>query len=105
MSSTACKGLLSSFSVQLIEIYSFFKDFNTAKQRVADRVLDGSSLSIERVPVCSSIMVSGLSTKTSHDGLENYFSLPRIGGDVSKIEFKKGDDHAIVTFEDSTGKF
>ncbi|KAK3739754.1 hypothetical protein QZH41_013603 [Actinostola sp. cb2023] len=83
-------------------ILANISDFNKAKQRVADRELDGSRLTIERVLVCSSIMVSVLSTKTSHDGLKNYLSLPRIGGDVSKIEFKKGDDHAIVTFEDST---
>lgn len=60
---------------------------------------------MERVPVCSCILVTGLKKETTDDTIELYFeNEKRSGGkDVSQVE-RKGKDQALVYFEDPSCK-
>lgn len=63
--------------------------------------LDKCKLRLERVPICTSLLVTGLRNETSQDAIQLYFeNMKRSGGkDVSHVE-RKGKDKAIVSFED-----
>ncbi|XP_078364642.1 protein mono-ADP-ribosyltransferase PARP14-like isoform X2 [Oculina patagonica] len=63
--------------------------------------LEGKKPRVDRVPICSCILVTGLKKETTDDTIELYFeNEKRSGGkDVSQVE-RKGKDHALVHFED-----
>lgn len=67
--------------------------------------LEGVSVTVHRVPVNSSILVHNLTSDTTHDALEYYFSNPRIGGEVTSIQYEEWDDKAVVTFKDPHGEY
>ncbi|XP_028398972.1 protein mono-ADP-ribosyltransferase PARP14-like [Dendronephthya gigantea] len=51
----------------------------------------------------SVIEVTGISSTTSKENLENFFSSRKRGGDIVKIEYTEGDDHAFITFANAEG--
>ena len=67
--------------------------------------LERSKPRLERVPICTSVHVSGLKKETSDETISLYFeNEKRSGGkDVSHVE-RKGKDEALVHFEDPTSK-
>ena len=67
--------------------------------------LEGKKPRLELVPICTSILVTGLKKETSDDTIQLYFeNEKRSGGnDVSKVE-RKGKDEALVHFEDPSSK-
>ena len=84
-----------------------FSDFQLLLDKVHKdhKGLDKCKLRLERVPICTSILVTGLKSETSHDALHLYFeNEKRSGGkDVSHVE-RKSKDKAIVSFEDPGSK-
>lgn len=60
---------------------------------------------MDRVPICSCVLVTGLKKETTDDTIELYFeNEKRSGGkDVSQVE-RKGKDQALVYFEDPSSK-
>ena len=52
---------------------------------------------------CRTIEVKGICKQTSRDTLENYFSSKRRGGEISDIQYDKGEGTAFVTFERHEG--
>ena len=79
-------------------------DFSNIKIKGEKRGLDSAMVSIERVPVSKSILVSGLSDNTTHDAIQLHFESRRNnGGPVKKIQFGPGRDRAVVVFEDEGG--
>ena len=83
----------------------FHSDYEVIKQKVAKRKLDGKMLSLEKVPVCHCVLVTGLNRKnTTKDAVFYYFENPRNGGgDVSNVELNIKEGWALVSFEDSQG--
>ena len=61
---------------------------------------------LERVEVCSSVLVKGFSGKTTMDALCLYFENTKrsAGGTVEKVDLKPGDKHAVVRFKDPKGE-
>ena len=61
-------------------------------------------VTLHRVPICKSILVSGISDDTTHHSIELYFeSLRNSGGPVEKVLFKPKSGRAVVVFQDFTG--
>jgi hypothetical protein len=85
--------------------FSLSADFENVKQKLESKTLDEAEVKILRVPVSSSILVRNLSSDTTHDALVFYFSAPRIGGDVTSVQYEKGKSQAVVTFKDPNGMF
>ena len=81
-------------------------DLERTKQKSQRRKLDSARVVLERVKVCSSILVKGFSGKTTKDALCLYFENTKrsAGGPVEKVDLKSGDKHAVVHFADPKGK-
>ena len=47
---------------------------------------------------CRTVQVKGLSKQTLTETLENYFSSPRRGGEISSIEHDQENGTALITF-------
>lgn len=84
-----------------------FSDFQTLFDKVHKdkKGLEGRNLRLERVPVCTSILVTGLRDESTNDTIQLYFeNEKRSGGsDVSKVE-RIWKDEAVVSFEDPSSK-
>ena len=67
--------------------------------------LEGKKPRLERVPICSCILVTGLKKETTDDTIELYFeNEKRSGGkNVSQVE-RRGKYQALVYFEDPSSK-
>ena len=66
--------------------------------------MDSAKVSIEQVPVCTSIVVSGISDNTTHDAIELHFESPRNnGGPVESVQFVPNSGRAVVVFQDPRG--
>ena len=69
-----------------------------------ERGLEGSKLRLERAPVCSCVLVSGLRDETTEDTIQLYFENKRSGGNVvSKVE-RETKSSALVYFRDPSSK-
>ena len=67
--------------------------------------MDSARVTIQQVPVCRSILVSGISENTTQDAIELCFESPRNnGGPVETVRFKPKSDRAVVVFQNSTGQ-
>ena len=78
-------------------------DFSIIKTKGEERGLDSAKVTIEQVPVCTSIVVSGISDNTTRDAIELYFENRRNGGGpVERVELLK-DGRAVVVFQDPKG--
>ena len=63
------------------------------------RGLDDAKFSIEQVPVCKSILVTGFADVT-HDFIELYFESRRNGGGpVKKVHYVPKSGRAVVVFQ------
>lgn len=83
-----------------------FPDFKSLFDKVHGdaRGLEGSKLRLERAPVCSCVLVSGLKDDTSEETIQLYFENKRSGGNVvSKVE-RETKNSALVYFEDPSSK-
>jgi len=79
-------------------------DFSRIKTKGEERGLDSAKFSIEQVPACKSIVVSGISDTTTPDAIELYFeSRRRGGGPVERVQFVPKSGVAVVVFEDPKG--
>ena len=85
----------------------YFSDFESLLHKVGkDRKgLEGKKPRLERVPVCSCILVTGLNKETTDDTIELYFENEKRSGGryVSQVE-RKSKDQALVYFEDPSSK-
>ncbi|XP_022795889.1 poly [ADP-ribose] polymerase 14-like isoform X2 [Stylophora pistillata] len=77
-------------------------DYQFLTKKISEKPLDGKTLSVEQVPVCHCVQVTGLSKeKTTEDGIRYYFaSAKNNGGDVSHIDLNIKEGWALVYFED-----
>lgn len=65
---------------------------------------EGSKLRLERIPVCSSILVEGLNENTSKDTIQLYFESNRhSGGDIVSHVERITKSSAVVHFEKASG--
>ena len=72
--------------------------------KAEERGLDSAKVIIEQVPVCTSIVVSGISDNTTCDAIELYFESPKYGGGpVKRVEFIPKSGRAVVVFQDPQG--
>ena len=70
------------------------------------RGLDKAKVSIEQVPVCKTILVTGFSENTTHDAIKLYFESPRnSGGPVEKVHYVPKRGRAVVVFQDTRGLY
>lgn len=61
-------------------------------------------MSIEQVPVCKSILVTGFSDDTTHEEIELFLeSCRNNGGPVEKVTYVPERHQAIVVFQEVTG--
>lgn len=60
---------------------------------------------MERVPICSCVLVTGLKKETTDGAIELYFENEKLSGGkyVSQVE-RKAKDKALVYFEDPSRK-
>ena len=78
--------------------------FSKIKIKAEERGLDSAKVTIKQVPVCTSIIVSGISDNTTRDAIELYFESPKYGGGpVERIEFIPKGGRAVVVFQDPKG--
>ncbi|PFX11672.1 Poly [ADP-ribose] polymerase 14, partial [Stylophora pistillata] len=76
--------------------------FRKIKTKCEERGLDGAQVSIEQVPVCKSILVTGFSENVTHDFIELYFESRRNGGGpVEKVHYRPKSGRAVVVFQDA----
>ncbi|KAL9972377.1 hypothetical protein ACROYT_G018663 [Oculina patagonica] len=76
-------------------------DYQTITQKVAKRQLEGKKLSLEQVPVCSCVQVTGLNQEnTTKDAVLYYFDNPRNGGGATNVELNIKEGWALVHFKD-----
>ena len=84
-----------------------FSDFQTLIDKVHKdkKGFEGRKPRLERVPVCTSILVTGLWDEITDDTIHLYFENgKRSGGsDVRKVE-RVWKEEAVVSFEDSSSK-
>ena len=67
--------------------------------------MDSARVTIQRLPVCRSILVSGISDDTTQDAIELFFESPRNnGGPVETVRFKPESGRALVVFQNSSGQ-
>ena len=79
-------------------------DFSRIKTKGEKRGLDSAKVTIEQVPVCTSIVVSGISENTTHDAIELHFESRRnSGGPVESVHFVPKSGRAVVVFQDRRG--
>ncbi|XP_031575047.1 protein mono-ADP-ribosyltransferase PARP14-like [Actinia tenebrosa] len=79
------------------------QDFETLVQTLINdkKGLEGCKLTLERVPYCTCVLVTGLSTVTTADALKFYFENPRngCGEEPSKIDLEKDLGRAWIHFK------
>ena len=92
------------FSVDYLECF-FLIDLNKVLAKCHQRRLDGSTLTVEHLPVCNCLLVTGLSSGTTEDAVLLHFeNLKRGGGgEVDKVELSAGQGCALVFFTDPKG--
>ena len=85
-------------------IFFIILDFSRIQTKGEKRGLDSAKVVIEQVPVCTSIVVSGISENTTHDAIELHFESRRnSGGPVKSVDFVPKSGRAVVVFEDPKG--
>ena len=99
MESISQKCVRNQKTVKEIEnCFLHISDFESLFHKVSkDRKgLEGKKPHLERVPICSCVLVTGLQKETTDDTIELYFdNEKRSGGkDVSQVE-RKGEDQAL----------
>ena len=82
-----------------------YADSQAITQKIAKRRLEDKRLSIEQVPVCHCVQVTGLNkSNTTKDTVLYYFENRKNGGgDVTNVEINAKEGWALVYFEDPQG--
>lgn len=92
---------------QIENCFLHISDFESLFRKVSKdrKLLEGKKPHLERVPICSCVLVTGLKKETTDDTIQLYFeNEKRSGGkDVSQVE-RRGNDQALVYFEDPSSK-
>ena len=84
--------------------FFFILDFGRIKTKGEKRGLNSAKVTIEQVPVCRSIVVSGMSDNTTHDAIQLHFESRRNSGvPVESVHFVPESGRAVVVFEDPKG--
>ena len=79
-------------------------DFSRIKTKAEKKSLDSAKITLEQVPVTSSIAVSGFLDNTTHDAIVLYFESKRSGGGpVERVQFIPKGGRAVVVFQDPKG--
>ena len=82
----------------------YFLDFQRIKTEGKKRKLDSAKVSIQQVPACKSILVSGLSATTTHDAIQLHFESRRNSGvPVERVQLVPKSGRAVVVFQDPAG--
>ena len=82
--------------------FLFHSDYSYIKKEV--EVETKGLVSIEQVPVCKSILVTGFSDDTTYEEIELFFESRRNnGGPVEKVTYVPERHQAIVVFQEVTG--
>ena len=93
--------------IKLKGVFNIFSDFESLFCKVSKdkKGIEGRKPRLVRVPICSCILVTGLKKETTDDTIALYFeNEKRSGGkNVSHVE-RKGEDQALVYFEDPSSK-
>ncbi|KAJ7351800.1 hypothetical protein OS493_035525 [Desmophyllum pertusum] len=98
--------LMLSNGSALVTMVNDITNFSRIKTKGEKRGLDSAQLSIEQVPVCTSILVSGISDNTTHDAIELHFESHRnSGGPVERVQFVPNSGRAVVVFQDPKGSY
>ena len=86
-------------------VFCFFADYELIIKKTAKRKLEGNLLTLERVPVCHCVQVTGLNKEnTTKDAVLYYFENPKNGGgNVTDVEIRTDEGWALVCFEDPQG--
>ena len=93
-----------SLSVDNLKWIFFFIDLNKVLAKCHQRRWDGSTLTVEHLPVCNCLLVTGLSSGTTKDAVLLHFENPkRGGGEVDKVELHGEQGWALVFFKDPKG--
>ena len=80
-------------------------DFIVHKINKDPKGLEGSKPRVKRAPICSSVLVTGLSKKTTGETIQLYFEHKRSGGgDVDRLEYEEGSQTAVVYFKEPKGR-
>ena len=69
------------------------------------KLLEGAALKISNPPVCNSILITGLTTRTTKDTIEMYFENEKNGGGkiYGDVIYQKEKGMAVVSFCDPEG--
>ena len=90
-----------------VELPVALTDFDSIIDKINKnpKSLEGSKPHVKRAPICSSVLVTGLSKKTTGETVQLYFEHKRSGGgDVDRLEYKEGSQTAVVYFKEPKGK-
>ncbi|XP_041369508.1 protein mono-ADP-ribosyltransferase PARP14-like [Gigantopelta aegis] len=86
--------------------FSEMPDVEKLQQVCAKRSLEGSKLTVNKVPISNSIIVKGLKPKTSEDTVWFYFEGKRSGNvagvEVEMVQMKPDEGYSLVYFKDHT---
>ncbi|XP_041376690.1 protein mono-ADP-ribosyltransferase PARP14-like [Gigantopelta aegis] len=89
-----------------VVIFDETPDIETFIERCAKRSLEGSMLTVSKVPVSNVITVRGLNSRTAEDTVCDYFKGKRSGNtegvEVEKVWMKSSDGYCMVHFRDHT---
>ncbi len=89
-----------------VKITILSADYHAITQTVAKKLLEGKKLSIEQVPVCNCVQVTGLNKdKTTKDAVFYFFDNTKNGGGVTNVELNIKEGWALVHFDDPRGIF
>ncbi|XP_020630978.1 poly [ADP-ribose] polymerase 14-like [Orbicella faveolata] len=85
----------------LVTMANDITDFSRIKTKGEKRGLNSAKVTIKQVPLCTSIVVSGISDNATHDAIELHFESRRnSGGPVESVHFVPKSGRAVVVFED-----
>ena len=91
------------FAVLLVALTDF--DSIIDKINKNPKGLQGFKPRVKRAPICSSVLVTGLSKKTTRETIHLYFEHKRSGGgEVDQLEYEEGSQTAVVYFMDPKGR-
>ena len=66
---------------------------------------EGFKPHVKRASICSSVLVTGLSGKTTEEMIKHYFEhKKRGGGDIDRLEYEEGSQSAVVFFKEPKGR-